>query len=388
MKALKKAEESQQGVQGEKAPTLQELEEELSLEPRQHETSSTTAAAKPGDEERSPAYGTASAQGAANLFAAKAPEGSGRKGLLLALSAAALLLLAGGGTYVYLAINKPGLLISFKKASPPPLPSLPAQKPEPSPAVAEPPPPKEEAAPGAMMAAPVAPETQAILPAPTAVLAEAKNRAPQMAMPAPDGAVRVVRDSPPEINPDLAKAYQALQEGRLEAAQSAYRRLLQQEPRSVDGLLGMAAVAARSSNPEEAGSYYLRVLDVEPRNTYAQAGLLNLLGSTDPAGSEAKLKRLLASQPSASLYFVLGNLYATEGRWPDAQQAYFQAHHMASTNPDYAFNLAVSLEHLKQPKQALTYYQLALQLIGREGVAAFDRTAAEARIVQLKRMAE
>jgi tetratricopeptide (TPR) repeat protein len=179
-----------------------------------------------------------------------------------------------------------------------------------------------------------------------------------------------------------------LQEGRLEAAQSAYRRLLQQEPRNVDALLGMAAVAARSNNPGEAGRLYLRALDVEPKNTFAQAGLLNLLGSADPAGSEAKLKRLLADQPSAFLHFALGNLYAAEERWPDAQQAYFQAHHLAPSNPDYAFNLAVSLEHIKQPKPALTYYQRALQLLGRDGAASFDRAAVEARIVQLKRMAE
>lgn len=387
MKALKKAEESQQGVNGERAPTLQELEEELSLEPREQSAVSGVAAAKPESEELSSAYGNASSQGAANLFAAKAPEGDGRKRLLVALSVGALLLFVGGGAYVYMAINKPGLLISFRKAASPP-PSVPAPAPELPPLVEDQtPPPVDTAAPVAKMSEPEAPSSVA-MPASSKALADARNREEHIVTPAPDSAVKVVRDTQPEINPDLAKGYQALQEGRLEVAQAAYRRLLQQEPRNVDGLLGMAAVAARSNNQEEAGSYYLRVLDVEPKNTYAQAGLLNLLGSADPAGSEAKLKRLLASQPSASLYFVLGNLYAAEGRWPDAQQAYFQAHHMASANPDYAFNLAVSLEHIKQPKPALTYYQLALQLLGREGVAAFDRAAVEARIVQLKRMVE
>lgn len=387
MKALKKAEESQQGVNGERAPTLQELEEELSLEPRQQEAVPVGTVAKPVSEKPSSAYGNAASRSAANLFAAKEPEGDGRKRLMLALSAAALLLLVGGGAYVYLAINKPGLLISFRKAASPP-PSVPAPLPEPSPLVEEQTLlPADAVAPDAVLNEPEAPRSLA-MPAPSALVAEERSREARVVTPAPDSAVKVVRDIQPEINPDLAKGYQALQEGRLEAAQTAYRRLLQQEPRSVDGLLGMAAVAARSNSPEEAGSYYLRVLDVEPKNTYAQAGLLNLLGSADPAGSESKLKRLLASQPSASLYFVLGNLYAAEGRWPDAQQAYFQAHHMASTNPDYAFNLAVSLEHIKQPKPALTYYQLALQLLGRGGAPAFDRAAVEARIVQLKRTVE
>jgi len=35
---------------------------------------------------------------------------------------------------------------------------------------------------------------------------------------------------------------------------------------------------------------------------------------------------------------------------------------MQSSNPDYAFNLAVSLERVGQVKTALDYYNVALQL--------------------------
>lgn len=389
MKALKKAEESQQGALGGSEPTLQELEAELSLEPRAQDAAPGGVSAKKAAFDTSPASGNGAAQQAANLFAAKESRGDGSKRLLAALSAVALLFLVGGGAYVYIAINKPGLLISAQPVNPPP----------------------SEAAPLSVAASPLPAESQmpSAAPVPTPVeamgevLAQARsvgdlvsNAAAQAAKkmqtrveePVPESAVKVLRGTQTEINPDLAQGYQALQEGRLEAAQAAYQRLLQQEPRNMDGLLGMAAVAARSNNPGEAGRLYLRALDVEPKNTFAQAGLLNLLGSADPAGSEAKLKRLLADQPSAFLYFALGNLYAAGERWPDAQQAYFQAHHLASANPDYAFNLAVSLEHIKQPKPALTYYQRAVELLGRDGTASFDRVAAEARIVKLKRMAE
>ena len=115
--------------------------------------------------------------------------------------------------------------------------------------------------------------------------------------------------------------------------------------------------------------------------------MLNLLGSSDPVGSEAKLKQLLAEQPAGFLHFALGNLYATQKRWPEAQQAYFQAYHLASDNPDYAFNLAVSLEQIGQTKPALTYYQRALALQQQRG-AGFERAAVEARIAQLQKMAE
>ncbi len=385
IKALKKAEESQQGSHTENAPTLQELEEELSLEPRTQAEAAPAKAAASGSGS-SAAYDNVSSQGAANLFAAKAPQADGRKRLLVALSAGALLLLAAGGGYVYVAINKPGLLISAQQANSPPFSQAPVVSS--SPPENQAPLPDTGVVQAVVMDEPEDAPSPEAKPAPYAALTAARNREARAVEVAPESAVRVSRGTQPEINPDLTQGYQALQEGRLEAAQATYRRLLQQEPRNMDALLGMAAVAARSGNPGEAGRLYLRALDVEPKNAFAQAGLLNLLGSADPAGSEAKLKRLLADQPSAFLYFALGNLYAAEGRWPDAQQAYFQAHHLASANPDYAFNLAVSLEHINQPRPALTYYQRALQLLGRDGMATFDRAAVETRIVQLKRMAE
>ncbi len=384
MKALKKAEESQQGALGGSEPTLRELADELSLEPRAHEV----AAVKKTELDPHPsAPGRETPREAANLFAAKEPQKEGSKRLLVALSAAALLLLLGGGAYVYIAINKPSLLIPARTGNAPIPPPVSLEAPEPQV--------ESQMQPTSVAASPVEVMGEVLEQAHSvgamvsnAAAMAAKKMQPRAAEPAQESSVQVLRGTQVEINPDLAQGYQALQEGRLDTAQAAYKLLLQQEPRNMDGLLGMAAVEARLNNPGEAGRLYLRALDVEPKNIFAQAGLLNLLGSADPAGSEAKLKRLLADQPSALLHFALGNLYAAEERWPDAQQAYFQAYRLASANPDYAFNLAVSLEHINQPKPALTYYQRALQLLGQGGTAAFDRAAVETRIVKLKRMSE
>ncbi|MEE9551961.1 MAG: hypothetical protein V3V89_02845, partial [Gammaproteobacteria bacterium] len=62
------------------------------------------------------------------------------------------------------------------------------------------------------------------------------------------------------------------------------------------------------------------------------------------------------------LYFTLGNLYANQSRWADAQQAFFDAYRLATNNSDYAYNLAVSLEHIGQNSTALDYYNVALEL--------------------------
>jgi len=126
-----------------------------------------------------------------------------------------------------------------------------------------------------------------------------------------------------------------------------------------------------------------QVLQVDPSNTLAQGGLINLIGRADPQSAESKLKSLIAREPSAFLYFSLGNLHADQGNWPAAQAAYFQAHHLERGNPDYAFNLAVSLEHLSQPKLALNFYHQALDLARVSGRANFDSAAVRERIARL-----
>jgi tetratricopeptide (TPR) repeat protein len=71
-------------------------------------------------------------------------------------------------------------------------------------------------------------------------------------------------------------------------------------------------------------------------------------------------------------------------RWADAQQSYFKAAASDPDNPDYAYNLAVSLEHLRQPGPALDYYRRALSLAYKRN-ASFDPSAVRERAQQLAR---
>jgi len=68
---------------------------------------------------------------------------------------------------------------------------------------------------------------------------------------------------------------------------------------------------------------------------------------------------------------------------PAAQAAYFQAYNLQPDNPDYAYNLAIGLEHLEQQKLALTYYRKALELSFQKGRAGFDQNRVIERIGQL-----
>jgi len=178
-------------------------------------------------------------------------------------------------------------------------------------------------------------------------------------------------------------AYEALQQGDYEKAGTLYGKVLVRSPDNADAMLGLAAISWKQGRPNVASGYYGRVLERDPRNTHAQAGLIAILGSADPVAAETKLKQLIGREPSGFLYFTLGNLYAEQGLWSQAQYAYFQAYQLNPDNPDYAFNLAVGLEHLGQSRPALDHYRRALDLSFRKGRANFDQELAIERVGQL-----
>ncbi|MBU1397072.1 MAG: hypothetical protein KKE84_13165 [Gammaproteobacteria bacterium] len=178
----------------------------------------------------------------------------------------------------------------------------------------------------------------------------------------------------------LNQAYAAYQRAALAEAQQLYTQAVVRR-RSVDALLGLAAIASVQNRETDAQHLYREVLDLDPRNAAAQGALLDLLGNTDSQATESRLKTLIERDPSPQLYQTLGNLYAEQARWNDAQAAYFEAWRGAPDNGDYAFNLAVSLDQLRQYPAALTYYEKAL---ASGGAHRFDRAQTEARVRELK----
>jgi Flp pilus assembly protein TadD len=108
-------------------------------------------------------------------------------------------------------------------------------------------------------------------------------------------------------------------------------------------------------------------------------------GRADPLVTESRVKSLIAAEPAAhALHFTLGNQLAAQNRWPEAEQEYFKAYTGEPENADFAYNLAVSLDHLHQRAQALRYYQRALELAEKRG-AGFDPAAARSRAAALAR---
>jgi tetratricopeptide (TPR) repeat protein len=187
------------------------------------------------------------------------------------------------------------------------------------------------------------------------------------------------------VDPLVQQGYRAFQRNDLAAARESYQKALVREPNNRDALLGLAAIDVRNGELEAAESRYLKLLEIDPRDSQATAGLVALRGRLDPVASESRLKTLIASQPeSAQLYFSLGNQYGNQTRWSEAQSAYFKAYSIDPQNPDYAFNLAVSLDQLRQRKPALEYYQRAL-VLSEKRTPTFDLGQARSRVQELSK---
>lgn len=304
-----------------------------------------------------------------NLFGAKSPvaalsRSSGiNRNLLLALGGTVILIAGGGGYLWYIdsaSSNQPMVVRAPIAAAPSPAPATPQNI-----SVAE------TATPGS---------------ADSAQQAKLASDVPQSKKkPSPQSSARI-RLKPQQtdlLDPLIGNAYLAYRSGKLDEARQMYLEVLGKDARNTDALLGLAAISQQLGEDGFATQYYLRVLAMDPRNAVANAGMsaLNM-----DENSESRLKNLLREQrDSAALYFALGNIYAGQSRWAEAQSAYFNAYTLDSKNAELAFNLAVSLDHQGQNKLAAQYYQRALDLAGGNLPRGFDHAQISQRVQELTR---
>ena len=428
-KAAKSREEGDVDLSGEELS----MSDELALEP------SPSIPRTSQDPPSAPTSAQAATVIQAGTVPAFDPMDYAREHYMLTFLGVALLFALGYGTYVYWQVNRP-----FRSSAPSPSPVAAVPAPQ-APAASSPPsnakisglpgavpaPASATAATGAGVAteqAVAAPEQHAAAASPSvfdepAIRTQSRKLAPppsparntpvakrrpieplplvdasdsietvviptSRAQPASDISVRHDPAGVTAISPTLMQAYEALQSGDNARAKGLYEQVLQADSRNLDALLGLATIALNGGHLDDASHYYQRVLELDPRNSYAQAGLISIVGGADLQASESRLKQLIARDPSAFLYFSLGNLYAEQGQWPSAQQAYFQAFQMQSDNPDYAFNLAIGLEHMGQNRLALDYYRKALDLSFKKGHANFDQSLVIQRVGQLSTRVE
>ena len=181
------------------------------------------------------------------------------------------------------------------------------------------------------------------------------------------------------------RGWEALRTGELEVSRDAYGEALREDARSLDALRGLAAIAERQGRGEEARRLNRQILEIAPKDTAAESALgPQEEGGENAMEEESRLKTLAASDAAVpAVHFALGNLYARQQRWKDAEHAYFEAVAAEPGNPDYHYNLAVCLDQLTQPQLAAQYYKSALARTASHA-PAFDPALARSRLAELE----
>ena len=177
----------------------------------------------------------------------------------------------------------------------------------------------------------------------------------------------------------LREAYDAYKSGNNSLALTRYNQVLEEDPGNRNALLGRAAINVQKGDGAAAIKDYQVLLLANPKDSLAMTSLI-AVANYSPRETESQLKLMIREEPSSPhLNFALANVYGSQNRWQEAQGHYFRALQNNPGDPNYAYNLAVSLEHISQPGSAITYYRRALDNLG-NGPATFNRDVVDQRL--------
>ena len=177
----------------------------------------------------------------------------------------------------------------------------------------------------------------------------------------------------------LREAYNAYKSGDSSRAMTLYNQVLEVDPGNRNALLARAAIYVQNNNSNAAIKDYQTLLLRNPKDSLAMTSLITV-ANFSPRETESQLKLMIRDEPdSPYLNFALANAYGAQNRWQEAQGYYFKALENNPGDPNYAYNLAVSLEHIAQPLAAVSYYRRALNNIN-NSLATFNQEIVSQRV--------
>lgn len=159
----------------------------------------------------------------------------------------------------------------------------------------------------------------------------------------------------------LQRIQEALVQQAWDSAEMHLKELIALSPKQAEAQLALAAISLRRGAHEQSRQALAQAFALAPQQADIMAAYLQQQFIAERR--ESMIKEALASHPSAaSLYQGLGNTFAEQKRWREAQEAYRSALSLDPENPDHHLNLAISHDELRQYPEAIQHYQEALRL--------------------------
>lgn len=147
-----------------------------------------------------------------------------------------------------------------------------------------------------------------------------------------------------------------------ESAEKDLKEIIALNPKVAEVQLALAAISLRRGAHEQYRQALAGAFALAPQHSSIMAAYLQHRFEVE--SRESMIKEALASQPaSAALYQSLGNTFAEQKRWREAQHAYRAALNLEPENPDHHFNLAISHDELRQYPEAIQHYREALRRV-------------------------
>lgn len=165
------------------------------------------------------------------------------------------------------------------------------------------------------------------------------------------------------LKAQMVAAERALKLGRYSSALELYEQLYRKNPRSHTVLMGLAIAQQQNGFSESAIATYEELLKHEPKNTEAMVNMLGLIQKQYPAVAYRKLKNLWQKDGrNPAIAAQLGLTSAQSGNTQEALQYLGVAASLEPQNALHYYNMAVVADRAGVSKEALTWYEKALEV--------------------------
>lgn len=186
----------------------------------------------------------------------------------------------------------------------------------------------------------------------------------------------------------LVSANRALKLGRYSSALELFEKLYSTNKKDRNVLMGLAVAQQNSGFNESAIATYEELLDIDPDNVSANINMLGLVKRQYPSIAYRRLVDLWERNPNnAGLAAQIGLVSAELGNSDDAIHYLGIAASLEPHNANHFYNMAVIADRAGSQKQAIDYYEKALEVDATFGASrTVPRDSIYDRLTKLRRL--